>query len=175
MEIFDQIPILAVIIQYILDGFFLGALAGAVAGASVWTLMERGRFGIVPLSIAAVLGVFVGIYLEGNALRAVSGQEWGTFFNGSLEYRAAVFAAVISILGWMLGVMVIGAIVSSYRLAITGFLVGGIMGTLSGILVLVMGREFGFPTNSPITSIVVTIIAASLIIVVSAGSEKKIK
>ncbi|MFT5197252.1 MAG: hypothetical protein ACI85U_004293, partial [Candidatus Promineifilaceae bacterium] len=37
MEIFDQIPILAVIIQYILDGFFLGALAGAVAGASVWT------------------------------------------------------------------------------------------------------------------------------------------
>jgi len=175
MEIFNQLPTFAVIIQYITDGFFLGALLGAVIGASVWTLMERGMFSVWPLVITAGLGVFVGIYLEGDVLRTLANRDWTTFFSGPLSFRTSVFNAVLSIFGWTLGVMVIGAIIANYRLAILGFIIGGLMGTLSGILVQVMGTELGFPVDSPITGAVVTIIAALLMVLTAAGREKEIR
>ena len=175
MEILNQLPSFAVIIQYITDGFFLGALLGAVIGAIVWTMMERGTFSILPLMVTAGLGVLVGIYLERDILNELMSRDWTTFFSGPLSFRAAVLDAFISILGWTLGTMVIGAIISNYRLAAVGFLIGGLMGTLSGILLQVMGTELGFPVNSPITDAVVTIIAALLMVLTAAGREKEIR
>ena len=66
MEIINQLPSFATIIEFITDGFFLGALIGAVLGPSVWTMMERGTHGIVPMLITAALGLFAGMYIEGD-------------------------------------------------------------------------------------------------------------
>ena len=175
MEIINQLPSFATIIEFITDGFFLGALIGAVVGASVWTMMERGTHGIVPMLITAVLGLFAGMYIEGDVIRSLAGRDWTTFFSGPLSFREAVFSAAVRIIGWAFVAMVIGAIIANWRLAFWGFLIGGLMGTLSGILVIVMGSELGFPLNSPITNIAVSIIAVILLVLAAAGREKEIR
>lgn len=173
MEILNQLPSLSTIIGFIVDGFFLGALIGAIVGASVWTMMERGTFGFFPITVTAILGVLIGLYIEGDIIRSLSNRDWTTFFSGPVGFREAVFEAVVKIIGWSFSAMIIGALISNYRLASLGFVIGGLMGTLSGILVIVMGSEFGFPVNSPITSIVVAIIAVLLMVLASAGKERE--
>ncbi|MEM9776440.1 MAG: hypothetical protein AAF902_17820, partial [Chloroflexota bacterium] len=174
MEILEQLPTLSVIWQFVYDGFFLGALAGAIVGTIVWTLMERGNYSVWPMVITGGLGFLLGLYVEGDAIRSLVGQDWETFFAGSNTLRTSVFESAVGVLSWMLGVMILGAIISSFRLALGGFVIGTILGTLAGTLIQVMGSELGFPVNSPITIVVVVILVIVLLVVVSFGREREI-
>ena len=172
MEILEQLPSLSIIWQFVVDGFFLGALAGAIVGTIVWTLMERGNYSVLPIVITGGLGLLLGIYLEGDAIRSLANQDWQTFFSGSNALRTSVFESAVGVLGWTLGVMIIGAIISSFKLALGGFVIGTILGTLSGTLLYVMGSELGFPVDSPITIVVLVIIVIVLLVLVSLGRER---
>ncbi|MEM8861913.1 MAG: hypothetical protein AAGD96_26625 [Chloroflexota bacterium] len=172
MEILEQLPSLSVIWQFIVDGFFLGAFTGAIVGTIVWSLMERGNHSVLPIVITGSLGLLLGIYLEGDAIRSLFGQEWDTFFSGSNALRTSVFESAIGILSWTLGVMIVGAIISSFRLALGGFVIGTLLGTLAGTLLQVMGSELGFPVDSPITVVVVVIVVIVLLVIVSLGRDR---
>ncbi len=170
-DILNQLPTLPVIWQLIQDGFFLGALAGAIVGTLTWTLMERSNFSLVPLAITALLGLILGIYLEGNNLQVLVDGDWQSFFTGSIATRSDVLATIFRILGWMLGFTVIGAIISSYRLALGGFVMGTISGILSGMLILILGQELGYPVESPITIVLIVIISILLLVLISMSRD----
>lgn len=171
-EILNQIPSLSFIWQLAQDGFFLGALTGAVLGTLIWTIMERNSFGLIPMTVTALIGLLLGIYLEGDIIRSLGGQEWETFFSSSVAFRSEVFESVLRIISWTLGLMIIGAIISNYKLALSGFVIGTICGTFAGILIYVLGSELGYPVDSPITALLLAIISIVLLVLVSMSRER---
>ena len=172
MEILSQAPFLELIVQFIIDGFFLGALVGAIFGASVWTIMDRGLFDITPLLVTAGLGIIAGIYFEGDAIVTLYREGAKSFLSGSGFFQSAVFVSAATVLGWGIAAMVVGAIIADYKLAIKGFVVGGLMGTVSGTLVQAMGHEFNFPLDSPLTTITVILLAVLFVILIVVSREK---
>ncbi len=170
-DIINQLPDMTFIWQLFQDGFFLGALAGAIVGTLTWTLMERSNFSIVPLAITAVLGLILGIILERGNLQILFDGDWQSFFTGSIAARTEVVSTILRILSWMLGLTVIGAIISSYRLALAGFVMGTITGTLSGVLILILGQELGYPVESPITIVLIVIISILLLVLISMSRD----
>lgn len=172
-DILNQLPALTDIWDLIVSGFFLGALAGAIIGTLIWTLMERTSFSLVPMTATALIGLVLGIILEGDALRSLAAQDWQTFFSGPQALRTQVFSSIISIVGWSLGFMIIGAVISNYRLALGGFVLGVICGTLSGVIILVMGSELSYPVESPITIVLIVVFSIIQLVLISMSRDRR--
>ena len=134
--------------------------------------MERSNFSLVPMTVTALVGLVAGIYFEGGNLQTLFGGDWQNFFAGPISLRSAVLSSFIRIFGWTLGFAMVGAIISSYRLALGGFVIGTICGTLSGILILVLGEELGYPVESPITIVLIVIFSIILLVLISMSRDR---
>lgn len=171
MEIINQFLNLDFIWNMLSAGFFLGGLVGAIVGTSIWTVFQRGSTSLWPILIGGSLGLVFGIIWEGQGFSGAFGADIDAILGQGSSIRTSVVGTVVVILAYVFGFMAIGAFIHNYRRAIGGFVLGGLFGTLAGIMFILIADLVSFPVQSALTPVFVGTLTALLMAFLALGDS----
>ena len=151
----------------LVNGFFVGALIGAIIGVITWVVTEKGTNVIFVLSVAFIIGLIVGVYMEGGAvLRALSGGP-EALLESTEAIRLTLFNSTVGIMHWLFAALALGAAVASLRRAVMGALLGGIIGTLSGMVMILLNTNLKFSLSNPLTEVLIALTCMLLLTIMA--------
>ena len=160
------------IFELIADGFWAGALIGLVIGAITWTVTERGSTIVFILSIAFLIGLIIGIYMEGEAFLNLMASDRDVILESSDPVRRTVFSSLVGIIQWIFAFLALGSVVASSRRAVQGGVLGVIVGTICGMILILFSDNFAFSVDNPLANVLIGL-ASMLLLTVMALNQSE--
>jgi hypothetical protein len=160
------------VVSLVMTAAQLMALNGFILGVIGWSITDKYNNSLFMLFLGAGIGVIVGLLVEGGQILLEFGTLEGIYNNmGTLSGQ--FFISLVAVLRWTLGGMAVGGLVSSFRQAIMGGLIGIMAGTVAGVIVILLQQEFGLMLNDALLTMGGLVLTLGLLAVMGYGQGRR--